>query len=460
MPQPPKQLNDSESLAAWFGKELRNWRRVRGLSSDALGAKVHLSGSSIVKIEKATRSCNMALATALDDALDAGGALRRIWVRVEREADSRTDADNSEEGQSAPDGTTARAGMLSVDPHPSERSPVERRRFTALTAGGMAALAAESLVPPSDAVAAVPNIVRANDVEQVRVAATTLAGWDNLFGGAGVVRATSLGQLTWARGLLDAKCPDKLKSDLFSAVGRLATVLGAAAFDAYEHEEARRLLHFATQCAEEGDDWHLRATSLNWRARQEIWLGKPDTGLTHAETGLVRSDRLTPREEAMLHNARARALGKMGRVQETLRSVGRSDEIFSHAVQGEDVTWMAYYDTAQHHGDTGHSLYDLALLAGHSPRPAARRFKVAINGHAEAYARSRAISRTKLASLTMATGSPDEAAELAHRALDDVGRLRSRRAADDVRDLGRLAARRGGSQAAELHERIRTNVLA
>lgn len=162
----------------------------------------------------------------------------------------------------------------------------------------------------------------------------------------------------------------------------------------------------------------------------------------------------------MLHNARARALGKMSRVQETLRAVGQSDETFARATHGEDVPWMAYYDSAQHHGDTGHSLYDLALLAGHSPRPAARRFEVAINGHADAYARSRAISRTKLASLTMATGSPNEAVDLAHRALDEVGRLRSRRAAEDVHDLDRLASRRGGSQAAELRERIRTNVLA
>ncbi|MFG3255239.1 helix-turn-helix domain-containing protein [Streptomyces sp. NPDC048172] len=459
MPQPPKRLDDAASLAAWFGKELRNWRRVRGLSADALGEKVHLSGSSIVKIEKATRSCSMALAAALDEALDAGGALHRLWRRVEQEEEKRTDADTARSAPSGPDASTPGPGMLRMDPLPSERSPVERRRFAALTATGIAALATEGLVPITDTVAA-PAAVRPDDVEQVRVAAATLAGWDNLFGGAGVVRATSLGQFHWARGLLEARCPAELRPDLFSAVGRLATVLGAAAFDAYEHDQARLLLRFATDCAEEGDDWHLRATSLNWRARQEIWVGNPDTGLTHAESGLVRADRLTPREQAMLHNARARALGKMGRVQETLRSVGRSDEIFARAKQGEDVPWMAYYESAQHHGDTGHSLYDLALLTGHSPRPAARRFEIAINGHADAYARSRAISRTKLASLTMATGNPDEAVDLAHRALDEVGRLRSRRAAEDVHDLDCLASRRRGGQIAELRERIRINVLA
>lgn len=453
MPQPPKPLDDAESPAAWFGMELRNWRRVRGLSSTALGAKVHLSGSSIVKIEKADRSASRHLAAALDDALDAGGALRRVWSRAEKEADERTPADRDESLV-----LPAAAGMLAGEPHPSERSPVERRRFTSLAAGGIAAVAADSVVP-LDATAAVPSAVRAEDVAQVRVAATTLAGWDNVFGGAGVVRATSIGQLAWARGLLTAKCPKRLQSELFSAVGRLATVLGAAAFDAYEHDQARSLFAFATQCAEESDDWHLRACALNWRARQEIWVGKPDLGLTYAETGLVRSDRLTARERSTLHNARARAHGKMGRVQETLRAIGRSDEIFARATDGEDP-WMAYYDSAQHHGDTGHALYDLALLADRPPQPAAQRFKTAVDGHGDAYARSRAISRTKLASLTAATGSPDKAAYLAHQALDEVGTLRSRRALDDVRDLDRLVMSRGGSHAEELHERIRTRVLA
>lgn len=107
----------------------------------------------------------------------------------------------------------------------------------------------------------------------------------------------------------------------------------------------------------------------------------------------MRSDRLTPKEQAMLHNARVRAHAKMRNTDEAVRAIGRSDEIFSHATEGEDTPWMAYYDHAQHHGDTGHAFFDLALLAGHRPSAAAERLEIAIKEHGDGYVRSRGTLR-------------------------------------------------------------------
>lgn len=122
---------------------------------------------------------------------------------------------------------------------------------------------------------------------------------------------------------------------------------------------------------------------------------------------------------------------------------------------------MGYYDHAQHHGDTGHALFDLALRANHSPTLAAQRLQVAIREHTAPYVRSRALSGTKLASLKMATGDPQEAVVVGNRALDEVGRLRSKRAVDDVLELRRIAAPRSRRpEVAELRERIRTTVQA
>jgi hypothetical protein len=45
------------------------------------------------------------------------------------------------------------------------------------------------------------------------------------------------------------------------------------------------------------------------------------------------------------------------------------------------------------------------------------------------------LSGTKLATLIFATGDPYEAAHVAGRALDGIGRLRSQRAVTDVRTL-------------------------
>ncbi|MFI5529752.1 hypothetical protein ACIA8O_14555 [Kitasatospora sp. NPDC051853] len=323
-----------------------------------------------------------------------------------------------------------------------------------------AALAAGPLAQllTSTPAAAVPAVVRPADVEQVRAAATTLRSWDNLYGGAGVVRDTALAQLRWAAGLLNSRCPTPLRAELFAAVSRLATVVGASAFDAFAHGGAHRLFAFATSCAEEVDNWPLRAISYNLRSRQATWRGDPDTALTLAELGLARADRLSPAEQSMLHNARARALAKMGRTQQTLAAIGISDDSFASIIAANEGAWMAYYDSAQHQGDTGHALFDLAL-AGHPPQEALHRLQAAVDGHGDGFARSRAFSRTKLATLQMAAGDPEQALAEGSGALAEVSDLRSLRANHELAELGRVAHRhRNLPDVRDLRERIAVTV--
>jgi hypothetical protein len=209
------------------------------------------------------------------------------------------------------------------------------------------------------------------------------------------------------------------------------------AFDAFAHEDARRIFRFALKCAEESGDWHLRAKVLSSMARQAIWCGDPDAGLTFTELAMVRSDRLTATERSMLHTGRARALAKLGWVQDTAASVGAADEEFSHTRPANDPEYMRYYDAAQHAGDTGHALWDIALL-GHFTTEARHRLCSAVTGHGEEFARARTMSQIKLASLVMVTGDPCEAASIGGQALDAVTTIRSKRAADDMRDLRRF----------------------
>ncbi|WP_062204410.1 helix-turn-helix transcriptional regulator [Streptomyces sp. NBRC 109706] len=456
MPQPERSLDDTVSMRAWFGVELRNWRKARGLSTAALGRKVQLSKTSVERIEKAERSCNAKLAAAFDDALQAGGALRRLWRRVEDGANSGNDADSTAKIERVHRIAPAPPGRLGNDQSLPLEPPVERRAF--LAAGGVAATSFSDLVP--HLTGDLPKSVRPQDIAQIRVAARDHASWDNRFGGGGLVRARAIGQLMWATNLLHVTCPPKLEPELFSAVGALASVMGASAFDAYEHDHAAQLFDLSVQCAEHSDNWHLRARALNWRSRQATWRGAPDSGLTYAEMGLVRADRLTSREKAMLHGARARAFAQMGDRQATLAAIGSGDDAFANTRDGEDAEWMAYYDYAQHHGDTGHAAFDIALLPGQSPDFAATRLRIATRHHTDAYVRSRSLSGTKLATLTMHRGDPQEAVLIAHRALDEMGQLRSQRAITDVRALATASAKYAvRPEVAGLRERIRTTVL-
>jgi len=100
---------------------------------------------------------------------------------------------------------------------------------------------------------------------------------------------------------------------------------------------------------------------------------------------------------------------------------------------------MNFYDHAQHHADTGHALFDLAV-AGNKTQSAPR-LAYAIAHHLAPYARTRAMTQIKLATLLMATTDPRHAITLSHRALDAATQLRSHRATDDLRNLHRYAGR-------------------
>ncbi|MGH3885230.1 MAG: XRE family transcriptional regulator, partial [Pseudonocardiaceae bacterium] len=196
---------------------------------------------------------------------------------------------------------------------------------------------------------------------------------------------------------------------------------------------------------------------LSSMAVQEIWTGQPDDGLTLAEQALVRADRLTPTGRAVLHVDRGRALAKMRRVDEALTAIGTADDHFAHFIPDNEPPVMAFYNTERHALLTGQSLFDLAIL-GRDPGEATDRFAAAVAGFTgTGDTRSQAICLTKLASLTMVTGDPLQAAALGHAALDIAGTIRSHRAAEELRELARYAAvHQHLDEVAHLRQRIGT----
>jgi hypothetical protein len=354
---------------------------------------------------------------------------------------------------------------------------VDRKGFIRTALGTAAAVPLAELAMPGQAITP-PSVVQPSDIVELRNIANVFTTWDHTYGG-GLVREAVVGQLRFAIGLLkQSRCPVKLHDPLYTAVGWLAHAAAFMAFDAYAHEDARRMFALALTCAEEANDWHLRAKVLSSMARQAIWCGDADNGLTLVEFAMVRADRLTPAERAMLRSAQARAFAKLGRVHEAWRTVENADTEFGHIYPGEEKPWMRYYDAAQHSGDTGHALFDLVI----DPHPLGRatsgrlvpdavnerylgeasaRLSRAVAGHSAAYVRSRAISGIKLASLTMATGDPEDAASIGGRAVTDAGTVRSRRAQDDMKELARFALpHKSRTEVAVLRHRIREAIQA
>ena len=299
-----------------------------------------------------------------------------------------------------------------------------------------------------------PSRVGRPEIDQIQAAAQAFAAWDSRYGG--LARDAPIALLRWSAGLLRSRaCPATLRSDLLSAVAHLAHTCGSMAFDSHAFDDAHRLLAFGVACAEEADDWQLRARLLATTARVDTWVGEPDRGLTHTQLALVRSDRLTLTEQAMLHSLEARALARMRRTEEARTAIARADDAFAHRAADEDPTWMASYDAAHHAGGTGAALADLVLAAiapetatdppTGRPQPSSRthsgRLRRAIDLRPPGRARCRALCEIALAKLTMATGDLDDAVALAERALATADSIRSRRVADEFARLHLLAER-------------------
>ncbi|MFN2496823.1 MAG: XRE family transcriptional regulator [Pseudonocardiaceae bacterium] len=307
--------------------------------------------------------------------------------------------------------------------------------------------------------ARIPSVVGMTHVAEVRAATDAFAGWDARYGG-GLMREAAVAQLRYFAELLNARCPEGVRRELLTAVGSFAETAGFMAVDDFVHDDARRILRFAQSCAEEALDWHLRAKVLKSLASQAICCGDPDTAVTFTESALVRADRLTATEQAMLHTVRAHALGMLGRAEDAATAVTTADKEFSRACPAEDPIWMPSYDVAHHQGETGRALWH-AARRGQFVDEARDRLQYAVAEYVGSAVRARTRSQIKLASLVMATGDPLEAVALGSQALDAAGPLRSRRTTHDLHDLRYLAEPHASLvEVANLRDRLRTVLAA
>ncbi len=165
-----------------------------------------------------------------------------------------------------------------------------------------------------------------------------------------------------------------------------------------------------------------------------------------------------PVHRALLHTMRARVLAAMRRPQDTLTAIGQADEHMSHARPDDDPHYMGYYDTAEHSAIVGEALADLAPT-GHGAVEATRRLTTAVHGYGPTYTRSKTLAEIRLATHTLTTGDPREAAHIAAGALDHTDTLRSQRALTNLRHLNQHTTHHTAiPEIADLHHRLTTHL--
>jgi transcriptional regulator with XRE-family HTH domain len=80
----PRELKPDDSIAAFFGSELRRLRESAGWSQDKLGREINYSGAYIGMVELASRTPPRDLAERADRVLKTDGLLTRLWPHVNR----------------------------------------------------------------------------------------------------------------------------------------------------------------------------------------------------------------------------------------------------------------------------------------------------------------------------------------------------------------------------------------
>lgn len=284
-----------------------------------------------------------------------------------------------------------------------------------------------------------PRRVGWAEVEQVKLMTRTLAASENLYGG-GMAGEAGLAHLQWASRLLSSQAGTSVEAGMFEAVGNLAGVVAFSAFDVGNQDAAARCFRFGLWCAEQGGSWELRAATLADMARQAIYLGNLDDALSLIEFAQVRADRLTSTARAMIGVVRARLLAMLGRHDEARAEVDRADMHFVGRQAATDPPWLIYYDEAEHAGSSARALTPLALT-DKRPGDAAERLETAIRLHSDAYPRSRAFSRTRLATLHMTIGDPRQAVDIGRQAVADGLTLHSQRMNEELSKLVRSCER-------------------
>ncbi|MEC3917485.1 helix-turn-helix domain-containing protein [Nocardia sp. CDC160] len=401
------------TAADQLAREIKRLRQESDLSQRVLASMIGYSRQYVTMTEwEGSNLPSPEIVAAIDNALEANGAL--VALRAQADADRQ-----------AKRRTAATSFATTDEPGKS------------LTANVFNPFNLESVPSRYAPESGCARAVAWSDVEQVKEATRRAATAENLHGGGSANTAASQ-QLYAFAPLVRGRTAPEMRRALFEAVGNLSAVAAFAAFDIADFATADQHSRFALWCADAAGSWDLRASTLADMARMAAYTSDVDKALSLIELAQVRSDRLSSATRAMLSALRAQFLAALGRTDEALSEVARSDDYFADSVPGEDPPWMCYYDEAEHLGSTGKALIPVAL-ARNQMELAAPRIGQAIRRQGQSYPRSRTFSLTRLATLTMRIGDPKEGAKLGMQAASQAKTLHSRGICDELQVLSRAS---------------------
>jgi transcriptional regulator with XRE-family HTH domain len=269
-----------------------------------------------------------------------------------------------------------------------------------------------------------------SDIEAVRAMQSSLKAIDDTHGG-GVALPMAVEYLREeVAPLLHGRYNDVAGRQLFSATAEFTLGVGWMAYDAGKHGLAQRYMAQALRMAHAANDRAFGGRILAAMSHQALHLGDVRHGLDFAcaaRAGTQKRSHADDGSDACRHEACAHAA--RGDASPCLRALTEAECAFERSNSSEDPQWVDFDEG----GLTGHLARSFRDL--NRPREAEQFAVRSIQLCRPTHLRTRVQRYAILASAYAQQGDLEGACAVGQQALEEMGRLRSKRTLDDVARL-------------------------
>src|SRR5829696_2605151 len=275
-----------------------------------------------------------------------------------------------------------------------------------------------------------PGWVGHSDIEAVRAMQSSLKAIDDGRGG-GVALPMAVEYLRGELApLLHSRYSDAVGRALFSATAEFTLGVGWMAYDAGKHGLAQRYMAQGLRMSHAANDRAFGGRILAAMSHQALHLGDVRHGLDLACAARAGTQgAVTPTTAAMLAAMEACAHAARGDASPCLRALIDAERAFERSNPSEDPPWVDF-DEGGLAGHLARSFRDL-----NRPREAEQFAVRSIQLCQPTHLRTRVQRYAILASAHAQQGDLEGACAVGRQALEEMGRLRSKRTLDDVAHL-------------------------
>ncbi|MGH3873279.1 MAG: helix-turn-helix domain-containing protein [Pseudonocardiaceae bacterium] len=406
-----------------FAAQLRRLRDHAGLSLGDLAGRAHVNRGYVGHIEHGQRWPSRSVATELDDALDARGALLGTWTAGDR-------ADTPQRRRR--DGETL---TLPLDEWTAADRDALAERLAAGNDRALTPTAARRLVhewltieTPQTVEITGGRRIGAGMVGTVTRRVAQLRRVDDFIAGRELQPLVERELRATARLLREAAYPDQVGRALLSAVAELCQLAGWVTVDARAPQRAARYLALGVHAAHAAGDRPTAANLISTLSYQVANLDDPHEAVLLARSAVAGArGHAGATTRALLHERVAWAHARAGELRHTERALAAVEADYQRRRPADDPEWVYWLDEDEITVMAGRCYVELG-----QPDRAIPLLTEVLTRYDERHTREFALYTSWLAEAYVQAGDVEHAAALAERTLELSSSTNSSRGDDRV----------------------------